>query len=100
MAGMMMESMDLQPFHFFRLYNPPRRLTFPGVPYLPLSLLTMTDKIEKVAVLQLMELVDDGMKDRLWMWSRFVSFGEVARLISIHVAQQMLMLTLKEIEHG
>ena len=28
---------------------------------------TMMDKIEKVVVLQLMELVDDGMKDRRWM---------------------------------
>ena len=66
MVGMMMESMDLQRFHFFRLYNPPRQLTFPRVPYPPPSLLTMTDEIEKVVVLQLIELVDDGMKDRRW----------------------------------
>ena len=65
MVGMMMESMGLQPIHFSRLYNPPRWLTFPGVPGPPPSLLTMTDKIE--VVLQLMELVDDGMEDRRWM---------------------------------
>ena len=66
MVGMMMESMGLQPIHFFRLYNPPLRLTFPGVSYPPPSLLTMMNKIEE-AVLQLMELVDNGMKDRRWM---------------------------------
>ena len=65
MVGMMMESMGLQPIRFFRLYNPPRRLTFPEVvPCPPPSLLTMTDKIEKEVVLQLMELVDDEMKHR------------------------------------
>ena len=62
MVGMMMESMGMQPIHFFRLYNPPWRLTFRGVPYPPPSLVTMMDKIE--VVFQLMELVDDGMKDR------------------------------------
>ena len=67
MVGMMMESMGPRPIHFFRLYNPPRRLIFPGVPYPPPSLLTMTDKIEGVAVSQLMELVEDGMKDRRLM---------------------------------
>ena len=67
MVGMMMESMGLQPIHFSQFYSPPQRLTFPGVvPYPPPSLLMMTDKIEKVAVLQLMELVDDGMEDRRW----------------------------------
>ena len=67
MVGMMMESMGLQPIDFSRLYNPPRWLTFPEVvPYPPPSLLTMTDEIEKEAVLQLMERVDDGMKDRRW----------------------------------
>ena len=63
MVGMMTELIGLQPIHFFRLYNPPWRLTFPGVPRPPPSLLTMMDKIEEV-VSQLMELVDDGMKDR------------------------------------
>ena len=67
MVGMMMESMGLQPIHFSRFYNPPRQLTFPGVPYPPPSLLRMTDKIEKAVVLQLIELVDDGLKDRRWM---------------------------------
>ena len=64
MVGMMMESMGLQPIHFSQFYNPPRRLTFPGLPCPPPSLLTMTDKIEMEVVLQLMELVDDGMEDR------------------------------------
>ena len=50
------------PIHFPPLYNPPRWLTFPGVPRPPPSLLTMMDKIEEV-VLQLIKLVDDGMKD-------------------------------------
>ena len=87
MAGMMMESMGLQPIHFSPLYNPPRGLTFPGVvPYPPPSLLTMTDKIEKEVVLQLMELVDDEMKNRHWTSGSFVSFLEVVSSISIHVA--------------
>ena len=77
-----MESMDLQPIHFSRLYNPPRWPTFPGVPYPPPSLLTMMDKIEEV-VLQLMELVDDEMKNR---GCRFVSFREVVRSMLIHEA--------------
>ena len=63
MVGMMVESIDLQPIHFPPLYNPPRWLTFPGEPRPPPSLLTMMDKIEEV-VLQLIKLVDDGMKDR------------------------------------
>ena len=67
MVGMMMESMDLQPIHFSRLYNPPRWLTFPGVPNPQRSLSTMTDKIEMEVILLLMELVDDGMKNRCWM---------------------------------
>ena len=86
-AGMMMESMGLQPFHFSPLYNPPRGLTFRGVvPYPPPSLLTMTDKIEKEVVLQLMELVDDEMKNRHWTSDSFVSFLEVMSSVSIHVA--------------
>ena len=60
MVGMMMESMGLQPI---QLDSPPRWLTFPGVPRPPPSLLTMMDKIEEV-VFQLVEVVDDGMKDR------------------------------------
>ena len=64
MVGMMMEPMGLQPIHFFRLYSPLRWLTFPGVgPYPPPSLLTTGYKIEKEVVLQLVGLVDDGMKD-------------------------------------
>ena len=62
MVVTMMESMDLQPIHFSRIYSSLWRLTFRGVPYPPPSLSTMMDKIE--VVLQLMELVDDGMKDR------------------------------------
>ena len=63
MVGMMMESMGLQPIQFSWFYNPPQRLTFLGPP----SLLTMMDRIEMEVVLQLMELVDDEMKDRRWM---------------------------------
>ena len=88
MVGMMMESMGLLPIHFSRFYNPPRRLTFPGVvPYPPPSLLTTTDKIEMGVVLQLMELVDNRMKNRR---CRFVSFREVVRSILL-----LLMLMLK-----
>ena len=82
MVGMMMELMGLKPIHFSRLYNPPRRLTFPGVPCPPPLFLTMMDKIEKEVVLQLMELVDDEKNRRY----RFVSFREVVRSISIHEA--------------
>ena len=46
----------------------------------------MTDKIEKEVVLQLMELVDDEMKNRHWTSGSFVSFLEVVSSISIHVA--------------
>ena len=58
-----MESMGLQSIHFSRLHKSPLWLTFPWVPCPPPSLLTMMDKVEEV-VLQLVELVDDGMKDR------------------------------------
>ena len=86
-AGMMMASMGLQLFHFSPLYNPPRGLTFPGVvPYPPPSLLTMAEKIEKEVVLQLVELIDDEMKNRHWTSDSFVSFLEVVSSISIHVA--------------
>ena len=87
MVGMMMELMGLQPIHFSRFYNPPWRLTFPGVPYPPPSLLTTMDKIEMGVVLQLMELVDDRMKNRR---CRFVSFCKVVRSILL-----LLMLMLK-----
>ena len=61
-VGIMLESMGLQSIHFSWFYNPPQRLTFLGC-HIPL-LLTMTDKIEKEVVLQLMKPVDDEMKDR------------------------------------